>query len=356
MAKKLISVWLSLTILLFSSISIYAEENIQGDFFNKNININGEKIINYELQYSFISYKSAVYIPLTEDIGKICGFEAKMDKESRTLKLLKTEPSLVNIKDRWLKNDNKDILVQPVRDFKILAYQNTVPENDVMTDLELSVEKLDLKGLPILMKGNVIFLPVRAFTNSSIFKWDSYFDSYYGLCISTKDGVDAKTYWNEAEANYNKGLVKYIQQYNGNHSTEFAQELVFLFKRAAIVYNIDEKILMAVAHKESTFNTAAKSRHGAIGLMQVMPATAASYGVSKSQLYDPKISIDFGAMYLSNIIKNYKGNVSLALSAYNQGSAKVNRGSYSRAYSDRVMGAEGNLRSFLTSNGYGVGK
>ena len=51
MTKKLISVWL-LAILVFSSISIYAEENIQGDFI-KDITINGEKIANNQLQYPF---------------------------------------------------------------------------------------------------------------------------------------------------------------------------------------------------------------------------------------------------------------------------------------------------------------
>ncbi|WP_051280833.1 lytic transglycosylase domain-containing protein [Anaerovorax odorimutans] len=355
MAKKLLSVWLSLTILLFSSISIYAEENVQGDFFIKNININGEKIINYELQYSFITYNSAVYLPLTEDMGKICGFEAQMDWESRTLKLLKTNPTQKNISERWLKNDNKDIQTQVANDIKVLAYEEPELEDDIMAELELSVEELDLGGLPILTKGKRIFLPVRALTKSKIFNWDSYFDSYYGLCISTKDGVAASTYWNQAESNYNKGLVKYIKSYNKNHSTEYAQELVFLFQRAADVYNIDEKVLMAVAQKESTFSPTAQSKHGALGLMQIMPSTGASYGLSKWQLLDAKTNIDFGAMYLSNSIANYNGNVPLALSAYNQGAATVNRGSYSRAYANRVLGAKGNLENFLQSSGYGTG-
>ena len=51
MKKKLILVWLTLLMVLFSSISIYAEEDVQGDFFEKHVIINGEEIINYNLQY-----------------------------------------------------------------------------------------------------------------------------------------------------------------------------------------------------------------------------------------------------------------------------------------------------------------
>jgi fumarate reductase subunit C len=97
MAKKLISVWLSLTILIFSSISIYAEENVKGDFLTRIIVINGEVINNNYLQYPFFIYKDATYFPLTPEIREILGIKAKMDFESRTIKLLKTDPTLVNI-------------------------------------------------------------------------------------------------------------------------------------------------------------------------------------------------------------------------------------------------------------------
>src|SRR5665648_877918 len=103
MAKKLISVGLALTIMLFSSISIYADQNVQGDFFIRDVVVNGEGIVNYNLQYPFITYNNRTYISLSEDMGRIFGFESSMDWENHTLKLAKTEPSQKNLSNNTYK-------------------------------------------------------------------------------------------------------------------------------------------------------------------------------------------------------------------------------------------------------------
>lgn len=382
MAKKLVSVWLSLTILLFSSISIYAEENVQGDFFIKNIVINGEEIINNHLQYPFFLYQNTTYFPLTSEMGKIFGFEAEMDYESRTLKLLKTEPTLKNISDRWKKNEKEDVVAQVLNETKVLAYElvnfedpsktnnDSTTDNSVLIDTEvtedneknevikvpeLSVQEIDLEGFPVLTKGKVLYLPLRIIASEKALDWDLYFDSYTGLFISTMEGIPAKSYWSEAESKYNQGLVNYIMRYNGNYTTSKAQELVFMFKQAGKANNIDEKILIAVAHKESTFNPSAKGRSGSLGIMQVMPATGKGYGLSTSQLLDAQNSIEFGAMYLSKKVADYNGDLVKAFSAYNQGNIPVNRGTHSTTYADRIIGTINGINSYLTSNGYGLG-
>lgn len=380
MAKKLISVWLSLTILLFSSISIYAEENVQGDFFIKNIVINGETIVNNQLQFPFFLYKDTTYFPLTPEMGEIFGLKAEMDFESRTLKLLKTEPLLVNISDRWKKNEREDFLAQVIGESRVLAYElesQTLEETeqgnpaDVEQDIghetegigsdevikipKLSVREIDLEGLPILTKENIIYLPLRAMTGENGFGWDVYYDSYTGIYISTKEGTPAESLWDEAESKYNKGLVSYIQKYNGSYTASKAQELVFMFKHASETYRIDEKILMAVAHKESTFNSKARGSGGSLGMMQVMPSTGSRYGLGKEQLLDAETSINFGAMYLSERIAAYGGDLTKGFSAYNQGSVAVNRGTYSTRYASRIIGTINGINSYLTSNGYGLG-
>lgn len=382
MAKKLISVWLSLTILLFSSISIYAEENVQGDFFIKDIVINGEEIVNNHLQYPFFLYKDTTYFPLSPEMGKIFGFEAEMDYESRTLKLLKTEPTLKNISDRWKKNDREDVLTLVYEDAKVLYYEpvkseeleetnvdSTTSRNGEITAVlvteevrdeiieipELLVGEIDLGGLPMLTKGKVIYLPIRAMTGDSGFGWDIYFDSYTGVYVSTIEGTSAESFWNEAESKYYQGLVNYIKKYNRSYTTSKAQELVFLFKRAGEANHIDDRILIAVAHKESTFNPSAKGSSGSLGIMQVMPATGRGYGLSTSQLLDADTSINFGAMYLSAKIDGYSGDLVKAFSAYNQGNVSVNRGTYSTTYANRIIGTIDGINSYLTSNGYGLG-
>lgn len=378
MTKKLISVWLSLAILVFSSISIYAEENVQGDFFIKDIVINGEEIANNQLQFPFFLYKDTTYFPLTDEMMEICGIEAEMNWESRTLKLMKKEPTRLNISERSLNNECKDVKTEVLDDVKVLLYKLESPDSKIEEDLledenkadrdivsevidkmikipQLSAKEVDLEDYPVLVKDKVVYLPIRALAGDQGFGWDLYFDSYVGTYLSTEEGITAKSYWEEAESRYNRGLVSYIQNCNRNYSTSKAQELVFMFKRAAEVYDIDEKILMAVAQRESTFNPKAKGSSGSLGMMQVMPATGRAYGLSPSQLLDAQTSINFGAMYLSNNIGAYNGDLVKGFSAYNQGPARVNRGSHSTRYASRVMGTMDGIENYMTSNGYGTG-
>lgn len=80
---------------------------------------------------------------------------------------------------------------------------------------------------------------------------------------------------------------------------------------------IDPALALAVAQQESGFNPSAVSSAGATGLFQLMPATAASVGVTNSN--DPTQNIQGGLTYLSQLLQKYGGDVSSALWAYNAG-------------------------------------
>jgi len=410
MAKKLVSVWLSLTVLIFSSISIYAEQNVRGDFFTKNIVINGETIDNNHLQFPFCIYEDSTYFPLTPEMCEILGLKAELHAESRTLKLLKTEPTLTNISDKRKKNERKDLLLELVEDVQVLVYEpeprafaQILKEAGILKDKsadaeteataeadetdskananagaedgkdadqttkrpkigdlydeiieipKLTVREIDLEGLPVLAKGSILYLPVRALTGEAGLGWDVYFDPYTGIYISTKEGIPANSYWDRVQSEYNRGLVNYIMRHNKNYTENKAQELLFMFLNAAKTYKIDEKILIAVAHKESTFNPKCRSSSGALGIMQIMPSTGARYGLETAQLLDPEISINFGAMYLSERIAAYNGDLIKGFSAYNQGSVKVNRGTHSTRYASKVIDTMNGIDRFLSSNGF----
>lgn len=98
-------------------------------------------------------------------------------------------------------------------------------------------------------------------------------------------------------------------------------QLDAIFDEAASKYGVDAKFLKAIAKYESDFSTECTSSSGAMGIMQLMPQTAASLGVTNA--YDPYQNIMGGARYISEKLAQYNGDKSLALAAYNAGSGNV---------------------------------
>jgi soluble lytic murein transglycosylase len=94
-------------------------------------------------------------------------------------------------------------------------------------------------------------------------------------------------------------------------------------------YELDPALLAAVIYRESKFDAGAKSSSGAIGLMQLLPATAKGIALHTggsrfrvADLYDPEINVRYGAFYLHRLLAKY-GDTTLALAAYNAGQANV---------------------------------
>ncbi len=101
------------------------------------------------------------------------------------------------------------------------------------------------------------------------------------------------------------------------------QEFEHLIKASSAKYGVSPALVRAVIQAESGYNPNAVSRAGASGLMQLMPGTAKSLNVSNS--FDPKQNVDGGVRYLKFLLDTFKGDVSLALAAYNAGLSKVAR-------------------------------
>lgn len=104
------------------------------------------------------------------------------------------------------------------------------------------------------------------------------------------------------------------------------------FQQAAAEHGIDPWLLMAVARRESAFRPTARSPVGALGLMQLMPATAGQVARERGQpapteqrLFQPEINIALGSHYLASLLRRYDGNRLLALAAYNAGPHRVTR-------------------------------
>ena len=101
------------------------------------------------------------------------------------------------------------------------------------------------------------------------------------------------------------------------------EELNEYFANAAKETGVDVNLLKAVAKAESDFDPDCTSSSGAMGIMQLMPATARGLGVHNA--YDPKENILGGAKYLRKMLDRFNGDVSLALAAYNAGPNNVDK-------------------------------
>ena len=96
-----------------------------------------------------------------------------------------------------------------------------------------------------------------------------------------------------------------------------------LIRDAAARESLPETLLRSVIRTESAFNSSAVSSKGALGLMQLMPETAASFGVADP--FDPAQNLNAGAKYLAQLLSRYNGNMKLALAAYNAGPSAVDK-------------------------------
>jgi len=94
-----------------------------------------------------------------------------------------------------------------------------------------------------------------------------------------------------------------------------------LVEQAAKRQDLDKETVRAVMQQESAFRPCAVSPKGAMGLMQLMPATASQFGVANP--FDPASNVDAGAAFLKQLLVRYGGDLTLALGAYNAGPAKV---------------------------------
>ena len=99
-------------------------------------------------------------------------------------------------------------------------------------------------------------------------------------------------------------------------------ELIF---KAARRHGVSPRLVAAMVRAESAFDARAVSRKGAVGLLQLMPATARRFGLTSSERYRPEKNLQAGTRYLRWLLDRFEGELTLALAGYNAGEANVAR-------------------------------
>ncbi len=121
------------------------------------------------------------------------------------------------------------------------------------------------------------------------------------------------------------GYQRVIRESNGRISAESLGNDSYddLIRSASGRHNVDPDLVRAVIKAESDFRSDARSRKGAMGLMQLMPETARLHNVADA--FDPNANVDGGVRHLKMLLERYHGDLQLSLAAYNAGSAAVEK-------------------------------
>ncbi|RRH83395.1 lytic transglycosylase domain-containing protein [Variovorax beijingensis] len=156
------------------------------------------------------------------------------------------------------------------------------------------------------------------------FQGGQSFDTAKGLSPMGRGGIHRRLDGKVSPASQN--LLAMFEASPGYKTAKAA------LRDASSKHAIDYELLQALVATESGFDAKAVSPKGAMGLMQLMPATAQRYGVAtdkrgtiEKKLFDPHINIAAGSRYLRDLIAMFPGQIELALAAYNAGEGAVQR-------------------------------
>ena len=375
-----------------------SKECIDLRFLCNDIYIDGVLIRNYELTHPIVSGGGEFWFPATPLWKLRLGFDMDINREDKIFILedknsypgpISDAQLAINKFDlrynaevhsgyRLMSADNlyeqrsKDRLsldLEAEDSERLNLYMDKFPEffeglDQACSEFPLVKKAVDALGLSASLGRNLIsghasyvkikgctYLPLSWFEASEDFGWSYHYDNLTGLYISTDPKREARSWYSQENASFIAGCAEYMRGWNRELSFLDAVYFEYLFRHESTVYGIPQTFLMAVCRGEGMFRPEVIGG-GAIGMMQIMPRTGEAQGYSREMLLDPHYNIEFGAMYIRNFMRKYKGDIIKTMSAYNQGSGTVSSGSYSTDYAYRILWHEENIIEWLESRGY----
>jgi soluble lytic murein transglycosylase-like protein len=168
------------------------------------------------------------------------------------------------------------------------------------------------KSIRLAVAALAIFAAAPATAHAQIYAWR---DAGGNLVLSDKPHDGATRTFPVAS----DSTVRTTRPLSSKQNTSYDM----LIAEHSQTHGLRADLVRAVIQAESAFNPMARSIKGAMGLMQLMPATALAYGVANP--YDPAQNIRAGVAYLKSLMERYKQNEELALAAYNAGPGAVEK-------------------------------
>ena len=361
-----------------SVVSILAEEEVPLLFLARDVYLNGLLVDNYDLANPFYIRDNRTCVPLTKEVGDILGFEARVDAQEKLILLEQTEAVKA-----WIPGDEGCNLAHRVGltayDYTVIASrQGALPDPAVLArkwrqalnpiiwslagllkipafdqgEAAPDWELLKLSESEIFFVDGVPYIPLAAFTGSRLFRWSASFDSVGGLYISSDPDLAAASYYSHNNTSFIEGRAAYIRSVRPEMTLAESYYLEYLFRHEAKTFGLDQDLLMAVSRTESSFQKAIVAPFGSVGLMQIMPRTAAAHGVGYEELKDAHINLELAARFLRDRFWTFGGDPIKALSAYNQGVVIVSKGEHKTGFAQKCLDNEKVLKNWLNARGY----
>lgn len=156
--------------------------------------------------------------------------------------------------------------------------------------------------------------------------------------------VNANIVKNPSVSSLNTAIQE-IGSTNSATATSSKSQILDMITKISEKHGVDDKLVKALIRQESGFNPKATSKSGAMGLMQLMPATAKGLGVQDA--YNPVQNVEGGVKYLKSMLNRYNGNIILALAAYNAGPGAVDKYSGVPPYAETQNYVKNILANYL---------
>jgi len=143
------------------------------------------------------------------------------------------------------------------------------------------------------------------------------------ICLPAKDIIDNISPVIKGPRPYKTNLdgLAYLNDGGNRRISKKESSFYPIIIKAADKHDVDPALIKAIIKAESRYNPMATSKKGAVGLMQIMPQTAATLGME--DMYNPVHNINAGVKYLKKLLNQFGGDLELTLAAYNAGSTKV---------------------------------